>query len=236
MCHFCFFPLTKLKVEDYKKYDYIIDFVVISILLIAVPVVLFFLPMIPQWILLVYCVLMSLLSLITVKCVYRGVILPHMDTIIAAQKTRMQIIDNKKRIRKIERNIHKDKNEDMYGLEEFDSNINTLHDDIARIEDEKRSALDEFEKNTKADIISEIDERYQDKITNMESELDKKQTELDELDNLVKKQRIYISSNYEAYLGKEFMNVDKLTELNSIMKAGSADTIAQALSVYNNRH
>ena len=70
----------------------------------------------------------------------------------------------------------------------------------------------------------------------MESELDKKQTELDELDNLVKKQRIYISSNYEAYLGKEFMNVDKLTELNSIMKAGSADTIAQALSVYNNRH
>lgn len=216
--------------------DYIIDFVVISILLIAVPVVLFFLPMISKWILLVYCVLVSLLSLITVKCVYRGVILPHMDTIIAAQKTRMQIIDNKKRIRKIERNIHKDKNEDMYGLEEFDSNINTLHDDIARIDDEKRSALDEFEKNTKADIISEIDERYQDKITNMESELDKKQTELDELDNLVKKQRIYISSNYEAYLGKEFMNVDKLTELNSIMKAGSADTIAQALSVYNNRH
>ena len=96
--------------------------------------------------------------------------------------------------------------------------------------------LEDFEKNTKADIISEINERYADKICNMETELEKKKVEYDELDDLVKKQRIYISSNYEAYLGKEFINVDKLSELNSIMKSDSADTIAQALAVYNNRH
>ena len=66
--------------------------------------------------------------------------------------------------------------------------------------------------------------------------LKSKKVEYDELDDLVKKQRIYISSNYEAYLGKEFINVDKLSELNSIMKSDSADTIAQALAVYNNRH
>ena len=70
----------------------------------------------------------------------------------------------------------------------------------------------------------------------MENELNKKKKEYDELDDLVKKQRIYISSNYEAYLGKEFINVDKLSELKSIMKSDSADTIAQALAVYNNRH
>ena len=77
---------------------------------------------------------------------------------------------------------------------------------------------------------------HADKICNMETELEKKKVEYDELDDLVKKQRIYISSNYEAYLGKEFINVDKLSELNSIMKSDSADTIAQALAVYNNRH
>ena len=115
----------------------------------------------------------------------------------------------------------------MYGLESFDSQIKALYDDIAEIEDEKQSALEDFEKNTKADIISEINERYADKICNMETELEKKKVEYDELDDLVKKQRIYISSNYEAYLGKE---------LNSIMKSDSADTIAQALAVYNNRH
>lgn len=70
----------------------------------------------------------------------------------------------------------------------------------------------------------------------METELQKKKAEYDDLDDLVKKQRIYISSNYEAYLGKDFMSMDKLSELNQIMKSDSADTIAQALAVYNNRH
>ena len=68
---------------------------------------------------------------------------------MAAQNTRIQITDNKKRIKKIEKNIRKDKNEDMYGLESFDSDINALHDDIARIEEEKSSALEEFEKKVK---------------------------------------------------------------------------------------
>ena len=77
---------------------------------------------------------------------------------------------------------------------------------------------------------------YGDKLAVSITELEKKIEEYDELDDLVKKQRIYISSNYEAYLGKEFINVDKLSELNSIMKSDSADTIAQALAVYNNRH
>ena len=70
----------------------------------------------------------------------------------------------------------------------------------------------------------------------METELQKKKAEYYDLDDLVKKQRIYISSNYEAYLGKDFMSMDKLSELNQIMKSDSADTIAQALAVYNNRH
>ena len=56
------------------------------------------------------------------------------------------------------------------------------------------------------------------------------------LDTLIKEQRIYISSNYEAYLGKEFMNLDKLQELYSYMKSGIADTVSQALAVYKDRH
>ena len=219
-----------------KLLDYVIDIAIILILYVAVPVALFLLPMIPQWILLVYCMVITVVSIVVIKCIFRKVVLKHAETIMAAQNTRIQITDNKKRIKKIEKNIRKDKNEDMYGLESFDSDINALHDDIARIEEEKSSALEEFEKNTKADIISEINERYADKISNMENELNKKKKEYDELDDLVKKQRIYISSNYEAYLGKEFINVDKLSELNSIMKSDSADTIAQALAVYNNRH
>ena len=181
--------------------DYVIDIAVMVGLFVAVPIVLFLLPVIPQWILLIYCIAVSFICIVVVKAVFRKIVLKHSETIMAAQSTRTQIKDNNKRIKKIEKNIR---------------NIRM--------------------KNTNADIISEINERYADKICNMETELEKKKVEYDELDDLVKKQRIYISSNYEAYLGKEFINVDKLLELNSIMKSDSADTIAQALAVYNNRH
>ena len=55
------------------------------------------------------------------------------------------------------------------------------------------------------------------------------------LDDLIKQQRIYISSNYEAYLGKEFVNVQRLTELDNIISSGEAQTISQAMAVYKNR-
>ena len=97
--------------------------------------------MIPQWILLVYCMVITLVSIVVIKCIFRKVVLKHAETIMAAQNTRIQITDNKKRIKKIEKNIRKDKNEDMYGLESFDSDINALHDDIARIEEEKLSLI-----------------------------------------------------------------------------------------------
>ena len=53
---------------------------------------------------------------------------------------------------------------------------------------------------------------------------------------LIKEQRIYISSNYEAYLGKEYVTVEKLTELKQVMISGGAATVAQALAVYREKH
>jgi hypothetical protein len=69
-----------------------------------------------------------------------------------------------------------------------------------------------------------------------QAELDKKSAENLKLENLIKEQRIYISSNYEAYLGKEYVTVEKLTELKQVMISGGAATVAQALAVYREKH
>ena len=124
----------------------------------------------------------------------------------------------------------------MYGLESFDNRINSIGDNIKKTEEEKQNALREFEETVKPDLVKEVEGRYLDKLNLMREELAKKKDEYMKLDDLIKQQRIYISSNYEAYLGKDFMSMDKLSELNQIMKSDSADTIAQALAVYNNRH
>ena len=86
------------------------------------------------------------------------------------------------------------------------------------------------------DILEEIQGRYVDKLELMNRELTKKKDEYTKLDDLVKQQRIYISSNYEAYIGKEFVDKEKLAELCNIMKSGACTTIAQAIAEYKNQH
>jgi len=215
--------------------DYVIEVAVIIALFIAIPLVLFFVPVIHPLVPVIYLIVISIATVIVNQCVYRGIIIPHKDVLSLAQDTRNHILSNKEKIKKIERSIKKDKNEDMYDLGSFDTSINDLHDDNSRIEAEKQEALKDFADNTKQDIITEIEDRYQDKIEEMKAEIAKKQEEFDKLDDLLKKQRIYISSNYEAYLGKEFTTEEKLSELLSIMKSGSADTIAQAVAICKNR-
>lgn len=81
--------------------DYVIDVSLLLVLFAVIPVVLYFLPVIPDWILLLYSILMPILCLILVKGIYKGVLLKHKDTIIAAQNTRMQIRDTRRESRKL---------------------------------------------------------------------------------------------------------------------------------------
>ena len=119
----------------------------------------------------------------------------------------------------------------MYGLEDYDFKINEIHDSMEKIEGEKACALQEFENTAKPDIIAEIESRSKGHIDEMKAELLTKQDECSKLEALVKEQRIYISSNYETYLGKEFMNTEKREELRAIMKSQAADTIGRAMAV-----
>ncbi|MDD5828882.1 MAG: hypothetical protein PUD10_06945 [Lachnospira sp.] len=216
--------------------DVLIYILINIVLFAAIPVALYFIPVIPYWSLLIYYFIVSVGMITFCKIIYKKKFIPNADIINAAQDTYIRIGVNRNKIKKIKNGIKKDKNEEMYGLEVFDTKINEIHDDCDRIENEKKAALDEFDKTAREDIISEIEGRFSDKIKNIEDELSKKNEEYQNLDDLVKKQRIYISSNYEAYLGKEFTNTEKLTELVSIMKSGAADTIGQAVAAYKNRH
>ena len=216
--------------------DYVIYIALQLALYVLIPIALMFIKGFPAWGYIVYYALMCIVTVNVQKIILNKTLLKHYDTITAARQTKRQIILNRKKIKKIERSIRSDKNEEMYGLENYDFNINELHDHIRDVEDEKAKALEEFEKTAKPDIISEIDKRSRNNINLMKTEADKKQEEAAALDELVKKQRIYISSNYEAYLGREFMNLDKLQELYSYMKSGVADTVGQALAAYKDRH
>ena len=217
-----------------KLKDVLVYILFMLIVCAGIPAVLYILPAVPVWVPVVYTAVVAVLFLIISRSVYINLIMPHQSTIIAARDTKYRIRNNKKIIKKIGHSIKKDDNDAMYGLESFDHKINDLHDSISSTENEKQKALKEFEETVKPDILEEIQNRYADKLELMNSELAKKKDEYTKLDDLIKQQRIYISSNYEAYLGREFIDKDKLAELDNIMKGGTCTTIAQAIAEYKN--
>ena len=218
-----------------KVRDVLVYTLFLLIVFALIPAALYLLPVIPAYVPVIYAGVMGILLLIIGRSVYINLILAHKDTIMAARDTRYKIRDNKRIIKKTQHSIKKDKDEAMYGLESFDNRINSIGDNIKKTEEEKQNALREFEETVKPDLVKEVEGRYLDKLNLMREELAKKKDEYMKLDDLIKQQRIYISSNYEAYLGKEFVNVQRLTELDNIISSGEAQTISQAMAVYKNR-
>lgn len=216
--------------------DYLIFLLLDLLICVAVPLLLCFIPEFPAWGVIPYIFVIFTLQAFMDGIVSKKILVPHADILSGARDNRVKIAANKKKIKKITKGIRSDKNEEMYGLGEYDYSINELHDHISLVEEQKKKALEEFEKTAKQDIIAEIDGRSRERINKTKEELAKKQEEAVTLDELVKNQRIYIASNYEAYLGKEFVNLDKLQEMYSYMKTGVADTVGQALAAYRDRH
>ena len=208
---------------------------IMLLLFLIIPSAGCFIPGFPQWGFVLYYFILSTLVISAGKHIYYKTMVCHRDVISAARETKNKIRNNRKKIKKIEKRIRSDKNEEMYGLGDYDYKINEIHDRISKIEGEKTCALQEFENTAKPDIIAEIEGRNRGTIDNMRAELSKKQEECSSLDALVKEQRIYISSNYEAYLGRDFMSAEKLEELRAIMKSQAAATVGQAIAVYKDK-
>lgn len=227
-----FFVLFQRKVF----WDYFLFLIIALLLCVAMPLLLCFIPEFPLWGVTPYIFVLFTLQAFMYGIATKKLLVPHAETISGARNNKAKIVINKKKIKKITKGIRSDKNEEMYGLGEYDYNINELHDHISLVEEQKKKALEEFEKTAKQDIIAEIDGRSRERINKTKEELVKKQDEAVKLDELVKNQRIYIASNYEAYLGKEFVSLDKLQEMYSYMKTGVADTVGQALAAYRDRH
>ncbi|MGN0374051.1 MAG: hypothetical protein ACI4EN_01005 [Butyrivibrio sp.] len=159
----------------------------------------------------------------------------HKETLISIRSLRDQINSNKNQIRKIAHSIRKDKNEDMYNLESYDSKIKEIENDISIITQNKADAIKVFDETTSAAITQEIESREMPRIRELEQSYSEMAARHAELEDTVKQMGIKLSTEYESYLDKTFSDTDKIDELISIMETGSAATIGDAIQVYKNK-
>lgn len=216
--------------------DGLLYFVLLSIVYAVIPGALWLIKTMPKVVYIVYYFVLIVIHSFLSRLIYSKVVIPHMDTIVEVRDLKLDIKSNSKKIKRIEHGIKSDKNEDMYGLDSYDSKIKEINQSIANIENKKTMALKDFESFTKQDIVTDIQSRHRDRIEAIRAELVKTNSDMENLDSLIKDQRAYISTNYEAYLGKEFMSIEKLKELAAIMKTREAKSIAHAIALYRESH
>ena len=157
------------------------------------------------------------------------------DMLLSIRSLKDQIDSNKKQIRKIARSIRKDKNEDMYNLEDYDEKMKDIENDIAIITQNKADALKVFDDTTKPAIIAEIEGRELPRIEALEKKFKEVSCKLTDTEDTVKQLGIKISTEYESYLDKSFSNVEKIDELMAIMENRGVATIGEAIQIYKNK-
>ena len=156
----------------------------------------------------------------------------HEAGLRSIRELRDRVNGNKKQIKKIAKAIRRDKNEDMYGLGDFDEKIRNSEAEIQRICQEKEAALINFDDTVSPEIIAEIEAKELPRIQDIENQYNETINQLEGIEAIIKETSLKISSDYEAYIGKDFSSKAKIDELIAIMEGGKAQTVSEAINCY----
>ncbi len=156
---------------------------------------------------------------------------PHLDTIRAVKLLRNQYNRNNKNIRDIQKGIKNDADESTYGLEQYDDELNEITAEIARVTEEEKQSVSAFETETTPQIKAEIKGRYAEELSSLKTTYAEVCADQKEMEDKVKEYSLMMSKQYEAYLGKEMLTVQKLDKLIAHISNGEAQDISEALAL-----
>lgn len=160
--------------------------------------------------------------------------LSHLEALKAGRSIKDQIRSNNRKIKSITHSIQKDRNEAVYNLQKYDDEIAHIEQELTVTANKKKDALNTFETVTKNIIADEITSNNKDRISKLEESHDSAHQTLMELQTSLNNKRIYITDHYEVYLGKEFLQPQKIDQLLDAMQNGTALNLTEAIDYCRN--
>lgn len=157
------------------------------------------------------------------------------DTLIKIRNMRDKIESDCKRIKLITKDINNESGEDRYDLSDFDKEIREIIEKIEELNVKKKTAVSEFENNTKKIITDEILENAREGKEKLQSELELTKQSLDNIADRRSEIKLVISDKYEAILGKDFLQEEKIDALQKIISDKEAANISEAIDIYQSR-
>lgn len=148
---------------------------------------------------------------------------------------RRELNMNQKNIHRMEKAIRKDKDESIYDLDKFNSELKELEEELGRIAEEKKAALKKFEGETKAVIAAELTAEFAEELDPLREEHERVYGQQRRTEENIKRLSMKLTNEYNSYLGKENLEISTMDALLGIMEAGEAATVKDALAVYRVR-
>lgn len=158
--------------------------------------------------------------------------LKYMEMLRQGRAVWDQIALNKKAVKRITKQISRDKSEDKYNLGSFDDEIAHINQKIYEATSKKQEALNTFENVTKNIITDELTQNARPRIEQLTSDHAVAMRRLQEVSASRQQKTLAMNDTYEVYLGKEFMNEEKIDALKEIMEHGTVTNISEAIEEY----
>lgn len=160
----------------------------------------------------------------------------YSDTIKEGQKIRNQMYSNKKKIKRITRDIRRDKNEAIYNLEKHDDEIAQIEQMMSEMAAKKKEALNTFETVTRNIIADEISANNKEKLDLLNETCEFQERELRTLNEELKDKSLFVTNRFGVYLEKEFLQPQRLDALLDIIENGTAANLSEAMDQYKKQH
>lgn len=158
--------------------------------------------------------------------------LNHIEALKEGRKIRDQIHSNNKKIKVIISTIRKDRNESLYNLEKYDDEIAQAEQELTRVTEQKKDALNTFEAVTKVILTDEITHNNQERLDGLMAEHEQAADDLRATEAQVKERRLYITDHYGMYLGSDLLDPLKIAELAALIQEDKAKNLSEAVEAY----
>lgn len=159
----------------------------------------------------------------------------HLEILKEGRRYRDDIESNKRKIKVIIKSINNDKDEKKYDLASYDDEIAHIEQELADISMKKQEALNTFESVTKNIIVDEINESVKPRMDIIYEDHKVVGDALRDVRERLKEKNIYISDHFEVYLGKDFLDEEKIDALAEIMDRSIVTNLSEAIEEYNNQ-
>jgi hypothetical protein len=159
----------------------------------------------------------------------------HAKALKDAVRCRGLIRSNKKKIRVIISSIRREGDDDAYDLGMYDDEIAKLEQELADINAKKRDAVSTFDSVTSTILTDEISVPAKKRIKELTDACAGSRNELEDTQQKLKENKIQIADQYESYIGRDYLEPEKLKALRDILDQGAAANISEAKEVYCSR-